>query len=212
MAVKIKPMTAGWIMTLVYLGLVLGFVVPQTRDFTRYLIWPVLLLTTITLLAFHKKWTKEFVFSVLLLAATGFLLEVAALKTGYLYGYFQFGPTLGYRFWDTPLMMAACWFTTLYVTRQVAEMIAKDAFLVSILASAMMLLIAYFMEPFAIKHGLWSWNGGHAGVHKYAGYFIAGLLVQYIYCKSIKNPSNKLSLVVYLVQLGFYMALYLLGK
>ncbi len=205
-------MTAGWIIAAVYISGVIGLLFPQTASIVKLLIWPVLLFTCFVLLSFHKKWTREFVFSVFLISSCGFLIEVAGVKTGYIFGYFQYGSSLGFKLWEVPLIMMAYWFTTIYISRQVAEMIAKDIFLISVLAASLMVLLDYFLEPFAVKYGLWSWNGGAVPVHNYIGWFISGLLMQYLYCKSIKIPANKLSLVIYLVQLGFFIALFLLRK
>lgn len=212
MAIKIKPMTAGWIVAAVYIFGLLALVFPDTRSVARQLIWPVILFTFIILLCFHKKWNKEFVFSVFLIAFTGFLIEVVGIKTGYVFGYYRYEPVMGYKLWETPLILMAYWFIVIYVTRQVAEMIARDTFLVSVLASGLLLLLDYFMEPFAMKFGLRTWNEGRIPMHNYIGWFVSSIIVQYIYCKSIKMPANKLSLVVYLVMLGFFIGLYLLGK
>ncbi len=84
----------------------------------QQLVWVNLLLTLILLMSFHKKWTKEFIFSALLVAFSGFLIEVLGVRTGYIFGYYQYGPSLGYALWDTPLMMMANWLIIIYITRQ----------------------------------------------------------------------------------------------
>jgi len=205
-------MTAGWVVAIVHICMMVCFLVPQTRGFMRQLIWPNLAFTLIVLLSFHKKWSREFVFSILLIACTGFFIDVIAVKTGYIFGYFQYGATLGYKLWETPLMMIVYWVILIYTSRQVAEMVAKDNFLVSIVAAGLMVLMDYFLEPFAVRNGLWSWNGGTVPMHNYIGWFVSAIIMQYIFCKSIKIPGNKLSLPVYLIQLGFYIGLFLLVK
>jgi uncharacterized membrane protein len=212
MAIKIKPVNAGWILAALYVAGIIAFSFPQTSSIARQLIWPILVLTCLVLLGFHKKWTREFTFSVFLIAFTGFLIDVLAVKTGFIFGYFQYGNTLGLKLWETPLSVMAYWVTVVYCSRQIAEMVAKDTFLVSILAGGLMLLLDYFIEPFAISYGLWSWNNGTTPIHNYIGLGVSGILIQYIYCKSVKIPANKLSLVVYLVQLGFFITLFLLRK
>lgn len=212
MAIKFSPLNAGWILAIVYLVGVVGFVLPQTSNLMQQLIWVNLLFTLLVLLVFHKKWTREFILSMFLIGISGFLLEVVGVKTGLIFGYYQYGTVLGYAFWDTPLMMMATWFTTVYITRQIAEMIAKDAFLVAVLAAALMVLLDYFIEPFAIRHGMWAWNSVEVPLQNYIGWFVAGLIMQYLFIRSVKMPANKLSLPVYLIQLAFFIGLYLLGK
>lgn len=208
--IKIKPLTAGWILAALHLIGVAGFMIPQTRPFMQQLIWVNLLITMITLFCYHKKWTREFFFSALLIAFCGYLIEVLGVKTGYIFGYYQYGPALGYALYDTPLMMMVNWLTTIYITRQIAEMIAKDNFMVSVIAALLMVLLDYFIEPFAVNNHLWMWNSGKVPMHNYIGWFVCGLLMQYLFIKAIKYPPNKLALPVYLIQLGFFILMYFL--
>jgi len=209
---KIKPISAGWILTVVYIVGIVGFSLPQTKKLMPQLVWINLLFTAIVLLSYHKKWGKESVLALFMIGACGFMIEVIGVKTGRVFGYYQYGPTLGYALWDTPLMMFVNWLTTLYVTRQIAEMISKDIVMTSAVAAALMVLLDYFLEPFAIRYGLWLWNSGAVPLQNYIAWFVIGFFLQYIYIKSIKFPSNKLSLPVYLIQLGFFIALFLLNK
>lgn len=212
MAVKISPLNAGWILAVVYLVGVVGFILPQTSGLMQKLIWVNILFSMVVLFSFHKKWTKEFVFAALLIGISGFLIEVIGVKTGLIFGYYQYGYTLGYLLWDTPLMMMVTWLTTVYTSRQIAEMIAKDPFFISVLASALMVLLDFFIEPFAIRYGMWAWNSGYVPIHNYIGWFLCGLILQYLFIKAVKFPTNKLSLPVYLIQLAFFIALFLIGK
>lgn len=206
--IKLKPISAGWLLFIIYLVGVCGFLLPQTRELMQRIIWITLSITAIILLCYHKKWNKEFIFSILLIAFSGFLIEVLGVRTGYIFGHYQYGPTLGFAYWDTPLMMMVTWLTTIYITRQIAEMIAKDPLLISILAALLMVLLDYFIEPFAMHHAMWQWNSGKVPFHNYIGWFISGLLIQYMFQKAVKYPPNKLALPVYLIQLGFFMSLY----
>ncbi len=209
---KIKPISAGWILTVVYIVGIVGFSLPQTKKLMPQLVWINLLFTAIVLLSYHKKWGKESVFALFMIGSCGFMIEVIGVKTGRVFGYYQYGPTLGYALWDTPLMMFVNWLTTLYVTRQIAEMISKDIVMTSAVAAALMVLLDYFLEPFAIRYGLWLWNSGAVPLQNYIAWFVIGFFLQYIYIKSIKFPNNKLSLPIYLIQLGFFIALFLLNK
>lgn len=211
MKLNIKPMTAGWILAIVYLVGIAGFSFSITAKFMPRLIWVNLLFTFLVLMVFHKKWSKEFVAALFMIGASGFMLEVIGVSTRLIFGAYFYGPTLGIGFWRTPIMMFFTWITTVYITRQVAETIAKDAVLVSFVAACLMVLLDYFIEPFAIRYGMWAWDSGKVPLHNYIGWFVSGFVFQYLFIKSIKFPVNKLSLVVYLVQLGFFISLYLLG-
>lgn len=207
---KIKPISAGWMLAGIYLLCIPAFMFAQSHALARRFFWVVLLASFIVLLCFHKKWSREFVIAMLLIGGSGFLLEVLAVKTGYVYGYFLFGPALGYRFWETPVLLAAIWAGNIYSSRQIAAMVANDTFVVSLVSAALVTLLLFFMEPFAVREGMWSWNGPSIPRHRYIGVFIATLVFQYIFSKSVKLSANKLALPAYLVQLGFFVAMFLL--
>jgi len=209
---KVKPITAGWILAIIYLVGVVGFILPQTKKLMPSLVWVNLMFTVVVLLAYHKKWSREIVLALFLIGASGFLLEVIGIKTGRIFGYYQYGPTLGYALWDTPLMMFVNWLTTVYVTRQVAEMVSKDIVFTSLMAAFLMVLLDYFLEPFAIRYGLWLWNSGVVPMQNYIAWFVAGFFLQYLFIRGVKFPTNKLSLPVYLIQLAFFIALFLIHR
>lgn len=209
---KVKPITAGWILVIVYIVGVIGFSLPQTKKLMPSLVWVNLLFTAVILLSYHKKWSREIVLALFLIGACGFLLEVIGVKTGRIFGYYQYGPTLGFALWDTPLMMFVNWLTTIYVTRQVAEMVSRDIVMTSLLAAVLMVLLDYFLEPFAIKYGLWIWNSGEVPMQNYVAWLVAGFFLQYLFIRGIKFSPNKLSLPVYLIQLAFFVTLFLINR
>lgn len=208
---KVKPLTAGWMLVFIYAFGLAGLIVPQTKPIFQKLIWGNLLLTAIILFCYHKKWTREFGLAILLVALCGYLIEVIGVRTGYIFGYYQYGPSLGYMIWDTPLMMGLNWAVTIYITRHIAEMIAKDHFLISVLGASLMILLDYFLEPFAINNAMWMWNSRVVPLHNYIGWFVCGIVIHYLFLKAIKYPPNKLALPLYLIQLGFFIGLYLIA-
>ena len=209
---KIKPITAGWILTIVYIVGVIGFCLPQTKKLMPQLVWVNLLFTAIVLLSYHKKWSREIVLALFLVGACGFLIEVIGVNTGRVFGYYQYGPTLGFALWNTPLMMFVNWLTTIYITRQVAEMVSKDIVMTSLIAAVLMVLLDYFLEPFAIRYGMWLWNSGAVPLQNYIAWLVAGFFLQYLFIKGVKFSPNKLSLPVYLIQLAFFVTLFLLNR
>ena len=109
-------------------------------------------------------------------------------------------------------MMSVTWLTTVYLTRHIAELVAKDPLLVSLFASALMVALDFFIEPFAIKYGMWSWANQVVPMQNYIAWFVIGVFLQYVFIKTIKMPNNKLALPIYLIQLAFFIALFLFQK
>lgn len=212
MTFKITALKAGWLTCIFYGVGVAGFAYPGTVQLMEDLIWVTLLLTLVVTMAFHRKWNRGFILAFVLTGLSGFLLEVIGVRTGLIFGNYRYGDTLGYKVWETPLMMMVTWAGTLYITRNTAEKIAKDPLLISILASLLMVLLDFFIEPFAIRHGMWTWSGHVVPMQNYIGWFVSGIFIQYVYIRAVKIPENKLALPVYLIQLAFFAGLYFLNK
>ncbi len=212
MAIKIKPITTGWLIFIVYTVGFAGFFIPETLSLMRNLIWVNQCFTLIVLFLYHKKWSKEFVISTILIGIAGYFLEVVGTQTGLIFGDYQYGTTLGFNYLKTPIMMFVSWVSVIYLTRQIAEQVTKDPMLHCLSAAILMVLLDYFIEPFAMRQGMWNWNNGIVPIHNYIGWFVSGFIFHYIYLKSAKFPINKLSLPIYLIQLSFFIALYLKNK
>jgi putative membrane protein len=91
-------------------------------------------------------------------------------------------------------------------------MVSKDIVMTSLLAAILMVLLDYFLEPFAIKYGLWIWNSGEVPLQNYIAWLVAGFFLQYLFIRGVKFSPNKLSLPVYLIQLAFFVTLFLINR
>jgi uncharacterized membrane protein len=211
MSMKIKPHSMGWLLSIVYLVGILGFSYGPTKLYFAKLIWVNLLITLIVLFVYHKKWSFDVILACVLVGVSGFLLEVIGVNTKFVFGNYFYGPSLGYSLWNTPLMMFVNWLTVVYISRQIAEKMAKDPVAVASIASLLMLILDYFIEPFAMKYGMWSWFNNIVPIQNYIAWFVAGFVLQYAFMKSVKFPENKLSLPVYIIQLSFFVVLYLVN-
>lgn len=212
MAIKLKPLTAGWLVLIIYTVGFVGFNITETKSLMKSLIWVNLVITLVFLLLFHKKWNKEFIIASIVVGVCGYLLEVLGVKTGVIFGHYQYGANLGFKYWDTPLMMFVNWLLTVYLTRQIAEQVTKDPMLHCLTGAALMVVLDFFIEPFAVRNDMWSWQNGIIPIQNYIAWFIAGFVFHYLYLKSVKFTINKLSLSIYLIQLAFFIGLYLLNK
>jgi putative membrane protein len=212
MAVKLTPSHIAWFTLIIYAVGCFGFLFPATKPYMPQLIWVNLVFTLIMVMLGHKKWSKEFVLAALMVACVGYFIEVLGVNTGWVFGAYAYGKTLGYAYWSTPLMMMVTWLTTVYITRNIAELVAKDPLLVSMFAAALMVALDFFIEPFAIKYGMWSWANQVVPMQNYIAWFVIGVLLQYVFIKTIKMPNNKLALPIYLIQLAFFIALFLFQK
>lgn len=204
MRLKISDKKAILILVIVYLVGIIGFLVPQTRMLMSKLIWVNIVFSAIILFTYHKNWNFDFFVAILSIGCIGFFIEVVGVKTGFIFGRYQYGSILGWSVLDTPLIMGLTWITTAYISRQIAEKFIKSKWLIALVSACLMLGLDFFIEPFAIQNKMWLWDKGYVPLHNYAGWFVCGFVIQLAFVNSVKLPKNKLALPLYIIQLLFF--------
>ncbi len=183
---------------------VAGFLIPDLHElFQAITPWNILASLAFAL-AFHKKWKGEFVISSLLVAVCGFAIEVAGVKSGLIFGHYTYGPTLGIKLWDVPLLMAANWLLMLYLSTQLVQGWTKEPLMKAALSAAVMTAYDVFLEPVAMKFGFWNWEGNVVPMRNYLAWFVLSLILQYFYQKQGKFSENKPAVYLLIIQMIFF--------
>jgi len=199
---------ATWIAIIIYAVGLTGFLVPELQQMVVGLT-PVNILFAIFLaLVFQKKWDAPFVFAGLMIALCGWLLEVAGVHSGLIFGSYKYGKTLGYSILEVPLILGANWFMLVYFTRNVVSGWFKDPAIISVVAAAMMTGFDFLLEPVAMLFDFWSWKGDVIPLQNYVAWFIASLLIHYAYLKTVKIAPNPMAGRLLLLQAVFFAVLY----
>lgn len=177
-------------------------------------------------------WTQEnknlsYIIFLLACMVIGIGVEIIGVRTGLLFGDYQYGSVLGYRFMDVPLLIGVNWFTVIYCSaisvhtlmnkllRSVpAEAIQDKGPLLKALSLIMdgALLAVFFdwlMEPVAVKLGYWEWTGGDGGIpiFNYICWFgVSVVLLSIFHCCRFSRQ-NKFAVNLLLIQLMFFLIL-----
>lgn len=168
-----------------------------------------LLLTTVLLFSFHKDWDRTFILFIIVVTVAGFVAEVVGIHTGFLFGNYEYGNTLGTKLWQVPLLIGVNWLLLIYVTGQIANYVGSSIWIKSFIGAQLMVLLDIFLEPVAIKFDFWQWAGNEIPLSNYVGWFGLSFLLQYYYHYNSINKENPLSIYVYVVQLFFFICLYM---
>ena len=87
----------------------------------------------------------------------------------------------------------------------------KANLLVKTLAgAALMVLLDFFMEPVAMQFDFWDWKDAAIPISNYAGWFGLAFLLHLYFQVTNVNKQNPLAPFVYLVQLLFFIGIYLM--
>lgn len=186
---------------------VAGLIWNYTADlFTRMI--PLTLLASITvLLAFHPKWEKRHVLVFALIALLGFLIEVAGVATGIVFGEYQYHYALGFKIFGTPPIIGINWLMLIYAVYGIFEFQQLPAWLKIFGGASLMVAYDIILEPVAIALNMWSWGGSEIPIQNYVAWFVISavfLSIMYLTRIRVNNPISK---HMFMVQMVFFMAL-----
>jgi putative membrane protein len=138
----------------------------------------------------------------------GFLIEVAGVNTGLIFGTYSYGEALGVKLFSTPLLIGANWLILVYCTGVFLEQFKlKSSFIFSLLGALMLLSIDFLIEPIAIRFDYWSWAGGEIPLQNYLGWYIFSFSLFWVFRGLDFQKQNKAAIVLLVAQVGFFLAL-----
>lgn len=196
------------LIAIIYCIGIIGFMVPSL---TATFIW----LTPYNILAafiiawiFHKKWEAKHVAIIITIGVFGFLLEYAGVKTGAIFGSYHYGHTLGKGWQGVPFLIGLNWAALLFYTSSILASKVNNPYGASFLGAAMMTIYDFFLEPVAQRYDFWHWQNGVIPNQNYVAWFIAAFCFQLLLHLSCKPQRNKMAGAMYIIQLGFFLILY----
>jgi putative membrane protein len=205
--------TAAILLVLFYMVGITGMAVPETFPLFRRLI-PLALLFSVAVLSFFDSAGRDMkrvvVFAMIFL--TGFLVEVAGVDTGVIFGAYHYGEGLGFKIAGTPVIIGLNWLFLVYTTSGIAESLKIKKLPAVVASSATMLLYDIILEQVAAPLDMWYWSNGNAPVRNYLAWFFIALVFQTVVKFSGVKTTNRISPVVFVCQFMFLVAMLLIFK
>lgn len=185
----------------------LGLAFSQDPSFFLRFVPLNLLLTLGLLLAFQPRRTPAFWSFCLMVVVVGFLVEVVGIRTGLLFGQYAYGPTLGPKWLEVPLLIGVNWLILTYCTGMLARYLPIPGFLRAVVAALLMVGLDICIEPVAVQYDFWHWQYNVIPLLNFKGWFAVSLILQVYFNRVEFDKRNPLASFVYLVQLLFFFGL-----
>lgn len=170
----------------------------------------VLLLSTICLFLNFQRVSKYLVSLLLICAAIGYSAEVIGVQTGYLFGNYYYGETLGLKIFGVPLTIAVNWASLCIASASIMHKVKVFRPLQIIIAALIPVVIDMMIEPLCSKLDFWHWTSGQVPIFNYLTWFVFSLLFCAIYIGSRVELRNRFAKYYLLVQIMFFGLLNLL--
>ncbi|GAB2794874.1 hypothetical protein GCM10027275_44910 [Rhabdobacter roseus] len=192
------------VFSLMYLAGLIGLQVPALQPLFRPLIPWNLLASVGLLLLFHTDWHRSFVLFAGVAFSLGFLVEVLGVHTGFPFGSYAYGPALGWKLWEVPLVIGTNWLMLVYASGSLCDRLAAPLVAKALAAAALMTGLDVLIEPVAIRLDFWQWATATIPLQNYlAWYLIAFVLLLLFYGLPFKKK-NELAPLLLLLQLLFF--------
>lgn len=184
----IKPVL--WLSAIHVFGLA-GLRFHESQEiFQRFI--PLYLLVTLGFLFYYQKlWNFRIILFCLGVFVTMFLIEVFAVKTGLLFGKYQWGKAFGIKLFDVPLITGVMWLVLIYTSGIMVKDLKTNVWLKAMLGASLLVLLDVLMEPVSLKFGIRLWHLGRVPIQHYASWMLlafAGIFVLLNLKAKLRNP------------------------
>jgi uncharacterized membrane protein len=171
-----------------------------------------LFITFLFLVYWHEK--KGVFFWLWLMTAyiLGTAAEYFGVKTGLLFGDYEYGANMHPLIDGTPVIIGVNWIILSYCfTRIVARWAPRrfSLFVIAAISATLMTAFDVLIEPVAIELNFWSWEKGYVPLTNYAGWWIVSLALNFLFVKmGVDEGKNPIAFWVLVFQLFFFIFVY----
>jgi putative membrane protein len=202
-----KNQIGTYLLVIFYAVGVVGMSLELTRELFL-LLTPFQLLLTLSILTWvNQDFSRKYWLSFIIVFMIGYWVEVVGVKTGLLFGSYQYGPPLGWKVFEVPLMIGVNWFILSLATKGIASYFTENGWIQVLIASMLMVGFDIILEPVAIALDFWTWNHVGIPVQNYIMWFVTSAVIQLVLWKTIKKVNTNICFAVYFIQVIFFTIL-----
>lgn len=189
---------------------IIGFSVESLRPLVLPLSSVNLLISFLVLgIGYLSSW-KKFVFFSIIAFFFGLTVEWIGVHTGYLFGNYSYGQTLGVKFDGIPLIIGVNWIMLSVCSSELANYVKSSLYLQVLLASSFMVFLDFLIEPIAISADFWTWENGTIPIYNYICWFVLSLPLNFFYQKIKIREQKTVPIGLYFIFVLFFGSLNLL--
>ena len=197
-----------YFLILVYFSGAIGFVL-NPGFFSPFT--PFTLLFTCFVFLIHQPITNfNYVLTFCLVVLIGFIVEVAGVKTGLVFGEYHYGEALGFSFLGVPLIISVNWGLLINAGNIISNSFSKNIIIKSICASVIITSVDFLMEQVVASLNFWYFKDNLAGFHNYIGWFIVSFLISLLFQKNLNCGNKKIAGSIILLQVFFFGLIYII--
>jgi len=156
------------------------------------------------LLANHQFGKRNQLLIFFIIGVLGFFIELLGVNTGIIFGEYTYGETLGWKFFETPLIIGINWIMLTYaVVYTIGNRIINNV-VKALVCAAILVALDFLIEPVAIAYDFWSWQNEGIPLKNYIAWFCISLVFCYAIAYNKNESKNDLAPFLLLFQFIFF--------
>lgn len=200
-------------LVVIYIIGIVGMLVEATTQIFIFLV-PLNIISALAIVfLYHKAWNNRFIIAICATYGGGFLLEWLGIKTGIIFGNYQYGEGLGPKIDQVPIIMGLNWLLLVYGATAISSRFFNKTYLIAALGATLMVIYDLFLEPSAILYNFWNWPGDRAPLQNYLAWWVSAFVFISFFMAITKiQPKNRVAEAIFWLQIAFFICLYLCNK
>ncbi len=168
----------------------------------------ILIITGLLVLLFSKVLSdKKFLIWFLVSYLITFILEIAGVKTGLIFGEYKYGGVLGFSLAGVPLIIGFNWIVVILGGIGIGSLISGKKISIAVIAGITAVIFDYALEPAAVRLNYWIWLSGEIPLQNYLAWYLITFLITLIFFLFKIKISFKFFIHYLIAQFIFFLAL-----
>lgn len=140
----------------------------------------------------------------------GYLVELLGTQTGFPFGNYQYGSSLGVQLFEVPVIIGVNWFLLVMGSGYIMKGLVNSRWLRITGGAVLMTLADIAIEPMAPVLDFWYWEEGFAPLMNYAGWFVVSMIMLGMFEVWISRDENRVAVPSFFIVVTFFISLNLL--
>ena len=137
----------------------------------------------------------------------GMICEILGVNYGLIFGDYVYLDNLGFKILGVPILIGFNWIILTLITGSLSSLFSSNVYYSVFLGAIFMILLDLLIEPVAPLLGFWVFDNEQVPVQNYIGWFVIGIVTQYLFQKYFKDKEFTFSLHLLAANTIFFLFL-----
>lgn len=140
----------------------------------------------------------------LIIFFVGMISEILGVNYGLIFGDYVYLDNLGFKILGVPVLIGANWIILTFITGSLSSYLVENKYLAMFFGAILMILLDLIIEPVAPLLGFWIFDLPTVPLQNYIGWFVIGVITQYVFQFYIIKKEYIFSINLLLVNAVFF--------